>query len=267
MPLARVNGTQLYYEDTGGDGQPLVFSHGLLWSTRMWDAQVDHFRDRFRCIAYDHRGQGRSAKPFGSSVPIETCYDDAVALIEHLDLAPCHFVGLSMGGFVGMRIAARRSDLLKSCSLLETSADPEPEENRLKYGLLNMSAKHVGIGVVTSRVMPIMFGKTFLTDPARAKERAYWRDLAAANDRSIWRAVNGVVERRSVIDELSRVRVPTLVVVGDEDIATVPAKAKRIAERIPNATLEVIAQAGHTSNVEQPRAVNAVLERFIASHR
>jgi pimeloyl-ACP methyl ester carboxylesterase len=264
MPIARVNGTQIYYEDSGGDGPPIVFSHGLLWSTRMWDPQVAHFRDRFRCITYDHRGQGRSAKPIGSSIPIETCFDDAVALIEALELAPCHFVGLSMGGFVGMRIAARRPDLLRTCALLETSADAEPEANLIKYGLLNLVARYVGIGAVAGRVMPIMFGKTFLHDPVREKERQLWRSQASKNDRSIWRAVNGVVERRSIIDELPNIRVPTLVIVGDEDVATVPDKAHRIVERIRGAILEVIPHAGHTSNVEQPGAVNAVLDGFLA---
>ncbi|HET9451382.1 MAG TPA: alpha/beta hydrolase, partial [Aggregicoccus sp.] len=103
MPLLSVNGTQLYYEDSGGEGEPVVFSHGLLWSSQLFAPQVQALRARYRCIAYDHRGQGRSAKPPGRSVDIETVYEDAVALIETLGVASCHFVGLSMGGFVGMR--------------------------------------------------------------------------------------------------------------------------------------------------------------------
>src|SRR5688572_30136086 len=98
MPMLTVNGTQLYYEDSGGSGEPVVFSHGLLWDTRLFDKQVGALRNRYRCVSYDHRGQGRSAVPPGPVVEMETCYEDAVQLIQRLGLVPCHFVGLSMGG-------------------------------------------------------------------------------------------------------------------------------------------------------------------------
>lgn len=83
----------------------LFFSHGLLMSCRMFDDQVAHFQDRYRCIVYDHRGQGQS-EVTANGYDMETVYADAAALITALDAAPCHFVGLSMGGFVGMRLAA-----------------------------------------------------------------------------------------------------------------------------------------------------------------
>ncbi|MDQ8159242.1 MAG: alpha/beta hydrolase, partial [Gemmatimonadota bacterium] len=103
-----VNGARLWVEDTGGSGPPLLFSHGLLWSTRMFDAQVAALRHQYRCIAWDHRGQGQSEVPPTRAISIEQCYEDAVALIEQLGVAPVHLAGLSMGGFVAMRIAARR---------------------------------------------------------------------------------------------------------------------------------------------------------------
>jgi pimeloyl-ACP methyl ester carboxylesterase len=257
-------------EDTGapaaGGGAPVVFSHGLLWSGRMFGAQVAALRARHRCVAYDHRGQGRSdPAPGRGPVTIEQCYADAVALLEGLALGPVHFVGLSMGGFVGMRLAARRPELVRSLALLETSADPEPEENRPKYGRLASVVRWVGPRVVASRVMPIMFGRTFLSDPARAAEREAWRRELLGNRRAVWRATMGVVERAGVADELSRVTAPTLVVVGDEDVATVPAKAERIAALIPGARLVVVRGAGHSSSVEQPARVTAVLDAFLGS--
>ncbi|MEQ1690157.1 MAG: alpha/beta fold hydrolase [Gemmatimonas sp.] len=266
MGHIEINGTRLWVEDTGGDKPPLMLSHGLLWSTRMFDSQVAAFRERFRCIAWDHRGQGHSFVPRVRSISIEDCYADAVGLIEHMGLAPVHFAGLSMGGFVAMRLAARRPELLRSCILLETSADPEPTANVPRYTTLNRVARWLGLGVIAERVMPIMFGQTFLTDPTRAAERAVWKAHLSANRRDIWRAVNGVIEREGVFDELSAISVPTLVIVGDEDVATVPAKAERLHAAIRGSALVRIPGAGHSSSVEQPERVNAAMDEFLRQH-
>lgn len=264
MATIEIDGAALYYEDSGGDEPVLFFSHGLLWSTAMYQHQVAHFRGRYRCVAYDHRGQGRSAVPAMRSIDMETLYRDAVALVEKLGLAPVHFVGLSMGGFVGQRLAARRPDLVRSLMLLETSADAEELDAARRYKLMATVVRAFGPRPVAGRVMPIIFGRTFLTDPARAAEREEWRRHLLANRRDIWRAVNGVCERASVHHELARVRAPTLVVVGDEDVATPLPRAERIHAAIAGSQLARIPGAGHTSTVEQPAAVNGALERFLA---
>jgi pimeloyl-ACP methyl ester carboxylesterase len=265
MPYLTINGVSFYYEDTGGPGPAIVFSHGLLMSSRMFAAQVAAFKKDYRCIAYDHRGQGQSSDPGGRSHDMETCYRDAVAVIEGLDARPCHFVGLSMGGFVGMRLAARRPDLLYSLTLLETSAEPEPADNVPKYRKLALVAGWLGTRFVVDRVMPILFGRTFMADPARAAERAAWRAEIASRPRSIVRAVRGVIERAGVMDEISSVRVPTLVAVGDEDTATPPPKARRIHEHIPGSRLARVPAAGHSSSVEQPAQVTQLLQDFFAT--
>lgn len=259
-----VNGTSLWVEDSGGDGPPLLFSHGLLMSGRMFEAQVAALQGRYRCIRWDHRGQGRSADVHERAISIEQVTDDAVALIRTLGLAPVHFVGLSMGGFVGLRLAARHPELLRSLALLDTSADAEPAENVPRYRLLNAITRWLGIRWVVDRVMPIMFGRTFLSDPAKAAERARWRAELAGNRRSIYRAVNGVIERDAVTAELAAIRCPALVLVGEEDVATVPAKSERIASLIAGAELTRIPGAGHSSSVEQPEAVTSALDAFLS---
>lgn len=263
MPTLEINGTRIYYEDTGGPGEPIVFSHGLLWSGRMFEAQVAALRGRYRCITYDHRGQGRSDVPRVDAIDIETVYEDAVALIQRLAVAPCHFAGLSMGGFVGLRLAARRPELLRSLVLLETSGDPETAENLPSYKLLNFIVRWGGLRLVAPRVMQIMFGRTFLNDPVRAALRNEWRQQLVSNRREIWRAVNGVIRRRGVHEELSRISLPTLIVVGEEDVATVPAKSERLHAAIRGSRLVRLPRAGHTSTVEEPEQVNAALTQFL----
>jgi pimeloyl-ACP methyl ester carboxylesterase len=94
--------------------------------------------------------------------------------------------------------------------------------------------------------------------------RALWRQRLVANRRAVWRAVNGVIEREGVAAELPQVRTPTLVLVGEEDVATVPAKSERIRDLITGATLVRIPGAGHSSSVEQPAAVTAAIAAFLA---
>jgi pimeloyl-ACP methyl ester carboxylesterase len=256
---------RLHVEDTGGHGPVVLFSHGLLWDTRLFAPQLAALRDRYRCIAWDHRGQGRS-EVTADGYDMDTLAADAAALIERLGVAPVHFVGLSMGGFVGLRLAIRRPELLRSLVLIDTSAGPEAPANVPRYRLLNFIARWFGFRPVVDRVMPILFGRSFLADPACAAQRAELRARLLALDRTgTPRAVRGVIERAGVAGELHRIRTPTLVVVGEEDVATPPDKSVALATGIAGARLLRIPNAGHTSTLEQPAAVNAALAQFLAA--
>lgn len=263
MPTLRANGVELYYESSGTGPETVVLSHGLLMSGDMFREQVRHLAPRYRVVVYDHRGQGRSGVA-ASGHDMDTLAADAAALVEALGAAPCHFGGVSMGGFVGMRLAARRPELLRSCILVETSADPEAPENVPRYRMLNWAVRLLGARAVADKVMPIMFGKSFLADPARAELRAEWRGRFRALPRSIHRAVTGVIERRGVYQELPGIAVPTLVLVGEEDVATPPPRAERIQAAIRGSRLVRIPRAGHSSTIENPEAVNAAIDAFLA---
>jgi 3-oxoadipate enol-lactonase len=266
MPMAtiEIDGTSLYYEDTGpgSTGETIAFSHGLLWTTEQFAPQIAALRARYRCIAWDHRGQGKSAADHREHIGMELVWQDAVQLLQKVAGGPVHFCGLSMGGFVAMRMAARRPDLVRSLILLETSADPEPLENIARYRLLTRVLKLIGPKVIKNKVAPIMLGKTILADKARRAELAAFIELMSRR-RDIWRAANGVVDRAGIYDEIARITVPTLVLVGDEDVATPRPKAERIAGAIPGAKLVTIPRAGHSSPVEEPQLVTAAIEEFL----
>lgn len=263
MPNIVVNNASLHLTREGFGEETIVFSHGLLFSGAMFEAQVDHFKDRYRCVTYDHRGQGGSEVTDGG-YDMDTLTGDAIALIEELGVGPCHFAGLSMGGFVGLRIAIRRPDLLKSLILIESTADPEPEENIPKYRKLNRVARWFGLGMVIKKVMPIMFSRSFLNAYSREDEQKLWRDRIVANDRvGITRAVAGVIDRQGVYEQLGKIGTPTLIIVGEEDVATVPEKSERMRAAIRGAKLVRIPRAGHSSTIEEPLAVNAAIEDFL----
>lgn len=269
MTILTVNDTELYVEDTGpGEtGETIVFSHGLLWNTGLFRHQVAALRTRYRCIAYDHRGQGRSADSPLRAIDMDLLTDDAIALVVQTGAAPVHFCGLSMGGFVAMRLARRRPDLLRSLILMATTADPERPENVGRYRRLNLAARWLGHRLVVDRVMPILFSRSFLDDPERADERADVRAMMIRNRRSVWRAVNGVIGRDGYQHELPRIDTPTMIVVGDDDVATPPELAERMRAAIPGAVLAQIAGAGHSPTIERPDLVTDAVARFLDSLR
>jgi pimeloyl-ACP methyl ester carboxylesterase len=263
LPIVDLNGARIYFTDTGGEKEVILFSHGLLLSGAMFEKQIAHFQGQYRCIAFDHRGQGRSGVT-EDGYDLETLTEDAAALIEHLGAAPCHFVGLSMGGMVGMRLAARRPELLKTLTLLDTSADPEAAENGPKYRMLNLVARWIGLWAVVGRVMPILFGQTFLRDAARVEERKQWSKAISVNHRiGITRAVTGLIEREGCSDLLSEIRIPVSIGVGNEDVATEPRKSEKIHAAIKGSELVVFKRTGHSSSIEAPESVNNLIERTI----
>ena len=256
----QINGAEMHVEDTGGSGQAVVFSHGLLWSTKMWKFQVEALRGRFRCIAFDHRGQGQS-EITKDGYDMESLTLDAAALIEKLGIAPVHFVGLSMGGFVGMRLAARRPELLRSVALVETAADGEPALNVPKYKIMSALSTVVGLGPFAPTIMKIMFGRSFLNDPAKTALRdEMLGQLLGLRLVGMRKALGGVLSRKPFNE---KVRVPALVISGEEDKAVTPARSRKLFDAIPGAHFVSIPKAGHTSSIENPEAITAaLLEHF-----
>jgi len=267
MPFMKVNGAELYFEDTGTGAETIVFSHGLLWSGRMYDAQVAALKARYRCVTYDHRGQGQSpASP--TPYDMETLAADAAALIDALGVAPVHFVGLSMGGFVGMRLAIRKPELLRTLILVDTAADSEPRANVPKYRAMSFLTRMFGYRIVLGAVMKIMFGPPFLKDAARsAQRRTMEQHLLGLRDAETRAALESVITRRPVEDELGKIKTPTLVLHGAEDRAIVTPRARKMADAIPSARWVTIPRAGHTSTVEEPDAIVRALDEFLSDSR
>ncbi|WP_018547923.1 alpha/beta fold hydrolase [Streptomyces sp. LaPpAH-108] len=268
MPLIDVNGASVFYTDSGAPpGKPeapvVVFGHGLLFSGWMFHPQVEALRGEYRCVTVDWRGQGESPAAAGG-YDMDTLTADAVALIGRLGLGAVHYVGLSMGGFVGLRIAARHGEVLRSLTLLDTSAGEEDAAKVGEYRLLANVYRVTGVRPVLGRVKAEMFGPEFLASPGSGPVVEEWvRRLRRCRRAGIRRAVLGVVERPGISDELGRITVPTLVAVGADDVATPAVESERIAAAVQGARLEVVPGAGHSSTVEQPEVVSGLIREFL----
>lgn len=269
MPQVKLNHARLNVVESGSGPETLVLLHGLLFSQQMFDAQVEALGSRFRCVRMDFRGQGES-EVTKSGYGLDTLADDVIALIESLDGdvagTPVHLLGFSMGGMVAQRVALKRPGLLKSLVLMNTSAEREKWSKRPRFALLNLIARWFGLGIVAPRILPLMFSDRFIADPAHREERERWIAMVTANDRvGVTRAVHGVVSRKSILDRIHEIKLPTLVITADEDRATSPRKAQHMHERIKGSKLVTIEGSGHVTTAEQPDAVNRALATFYAS--
>ena len=153
-----------------------------------------------------------------------------------------------------------------SLILLETSADPEDPKNVPQYRKLVKAIRWLGIKRVSNKVMPIMFGSTFLADKFVILIRKQWLTMLQGNRKGgVVKATMGVIERSGTYEQLSDITIPTLIVVGDEDTATPYEKSERMHFAIEGSKLAIIKGAGHTSTVEEPEQVNRVISQFLES--
>ena len=126
MPHLNVNGTDLFYQVEGEGQETVVFAHGLLFSSEMFRSQIDHFKKKFKCVSIDFKGQGKSGVS-KDGYDMDTLSEETLEILNHLNVEKFHFAGLSMGGFVGMRLALKIPDRLRSLTLMNTTCEDEPK--------------------------------------------------------------------------------------------------------------------------------------------
>jgi 3-oxoadipate enol-lactonase len=265
LDRVEVGDVQLEVCEAGSGAETVVLSHSFLVDHRQFCAQIEALSGQYRVIAYDHRDHGASGRS-SSAYDLDRLVRDAQTVIDAMDAAPCHFVGLSTGGFVGMRLALRSPQLLRSLTLMDTSGQAESWPTRVKYRMLLAVFGLVGTRPVIGTAMRSMFSPGFRRDPARQDEVATWRSRIAANDpQALTRFGRAIFARDDVLEPLRRVQLPTLVMVGEHDRPVPVARARALAAAIPGAHLEIIPGAGHLSTVEQPERVNEFLQSFLAA--
>lgn len=266
MPSVTIHGTRLHVDDTGGSGDPVVFLHGFLYDGRQFAAPIERLKDTYRCVTVDFPGQGRS-QPSRHGYAIDILAGDMAAAIEQLDLGPVHLAGLSMGGFAGMRIAVHRPDLLRSLTLINTSAAAHPRSKFPKQLILAAIARVTGVSLppIVSGVEGEMYGAEFRADPSGERIRQVWRSRWRDADKgALVATLLGFMLRSDFRDQLPRISVPTLVIAGGQDASLGPARSREIADLVPDGTLVELPRAGHSSPIEDPDGFSAAMTGFLA---
>jgi 3-oxoadipate enol-lactonase len=265
MPTIRTNGVELYYEETGVGSESIVFVPGFAWGTRLFREQIAAFKDRYRCIAYEPRGQGRSENTPGG-YELDNLAADAIGLIETLGAAPCHLVGHSIGGSIAFRIAARRPELVRSLILFNSAVDEDSLWIRVKYWLMSFAVQALGMRLAAKEMMKAQFSPTFRRDPTRAAERdEIWRLFRAQNKNALAHAVRGWIRSPPAEPELPKVAAPTLVVAGAEDPTVRNMSSKQVADCVQHGRFILLPGCGHSIPVEMPEKTNEILRDFLVT--
>ncbi|MEM9277980.1 MAG: alpha/beta hydrolase, partial [Pseudomonadota bacterium] len=257
-------GVSLNYVEVGSGSETIVFSHGYLMSHRMYDEQIAALSSSARVIAFDHRCHGAS-ESVRTKFGMYDLVDDTAALIRETCEGPVHFVGMSTGGFVGMRLTLRQPELIKSLVLIDTSADHESPEALRGNKVLLVILGLFGFRPVINKAMSILMGAPFLNDPNRKDQVQFWKSYIMSLDRQAIRQFGyAIFSRDSVLDDLKRANdfVPTQIIVGELDQPTPMRNSTDMLNAISGSELTIVPNAGHTSPVEEPQIVTDALHEF-----
>ncbi|WP_308210683.1 alpha/beta fold hydrolase [Actinomadura luzonensis] len=235
--------------------------HAFPLSSAMWLAQREGLRKVCRVITPDLRGFGGSR--LGDDEPsLDLMADDVARLLDDEGVDRAVVGGLSMGGYVTLAFCRRHPDRLLGAVLADTKAVPDPAPARANRERIAQAVLSEGSDVLVSEVLPALIGPTTKERRAMVFGRVKGLVQSAPPGAVAW-AQRAMAARPDSSDTLAALKVPLLVVVGEEDELTPPAEAKAMAEAAPGGRLEVIPKAGHLSAVEQPEAFNAAVSEFL----
>ncbi len=269
MPYAMSGGVKLYFEETGPVGAPaILFCHEFGGDYRSWEDQMRHLGRNWHCITFSNRGYPRSEAPadearYGQDI----ANGDAIAILDHLKIAKAHVVGLSMGGYTTLMLAAKFPHRVLSCvaagagsGALRSNRQQFIDDAHTAAGL--MDAKNVidavGVGIGPTRVQ------------LQNKDPRGWQQFVSNLGEHPAHAAAKTLRkvqamRASLYDmeaELKAIAVPTLLLVGDEDEPCLDVNLwmKRL---LPTSRLGILPAAGHAINLEEPALFNQLVEGFL----
>lgn len=261
---ARVNDGQLRWVETGPeDGPVLLLVHGFPFNSRMWRPQIEEPPPGWRLVAPDLRGFGGSGPAQDERLGMDVLAADLAALLRHLGTAEAVVAGLSMGGYVAFALLDREPGLLRALVLSDTRAAADTEEARATRLETAEAVRGAGTPALTDGMIPkLLSEETRRERPGVEQEVRSLMEAAPAA--SVSAALLGMAERADSTALLGSIRVPTLVIAGEEDQLTPPEDARALAREIPGAELELVAGAGHLPNLERPDVFNRVLGAFLS---
>ena len=255
---AKVNGIEIHYEIHGREDAPwLVLSHSLACSGRMWDPQLEAFKDRYRILNYDMRGHGQSEAPKGAYT-LDLLADDVLALMDSLKIKKAVYCGLSIGGMIGQTLALRPNAPFERMVLADTTHTQPPEalkqwEDRIRI------AESKGMAALVDSTMERWFTPAFRSSAPAQRIAELIRATPVPGYVGCGRAIMGL----NTTARLKEIRLPVLAITGESDGAA--PGTRHIGENVPGAKFVSIPNASHIANIEQPEAFTRALREFLSS--
>ena len=260
--ITLVGDTEIAFDDIGS-GFPIVFLHAFPLNRTMWEPQVTALVAEFRCITIDMRGFGGSGKgtpPYS----VDRYADDVAGVLDTLGIERAVIAGLSMGGYVAFALWRRHRDRVRALVLADTRAVADTVEVVERRRELIEAAEEKGATAVANMQIAGLVGRT-TRDKRPDIYDAMHRMIAQASVGGIIGATEALIARPDSTSTLSTIDVPTLIIVGEEDVITPLKDARRMQAAIVGSRLEVLKGAGHLSNVERPAAFNTVMTEFLGT--
>ena len=260
--FAEVNGAKLYYEMMG-EGHPLVLIHGGLMDRRMWDDQLTVFTERYRVIRYDIRGYEKSDPPREKFSHVEDLY----SLLKSLSVDRAYIMGLSLGGMIAIDFTLEHPEMIDAlipvASGLNGYQYSDAEKLEPKFKAIFKAGESEGIGRAVELLLDLPY---FVPVDESSEIRQRMRTMAKENyntwsvpqDIHIWSLPPS-------IERLSEVKVPTLIIVGDHEVADILGVADTLASKIAGAEKVIIKGAGHHVNMEKPEEFNRAVLHFLST--
>ena len=256
MPHAKLNGINLYYE-VSGSGTPIVLAHGFAGTTKSWLPQVEVFSKEYQFIIYDMRGHGQSDAPMERDLySWDIAIEDLHQLLMHLGVKEAIVGGLSLGGLVGLHYYEKHPETTKALILADTGPG---FRNPITMAQWDQERQRV------TEVLEKGGMAAYMASPYISSNYYTTPDVMVSQPPFGLSNVNIALQTNQVMVALEQVKVPTLVIVGQNDTNTL-APSNYMHRKIPNSRLAVIPQAGHSSNVEQPGIFNKTILDFLKDY-
>jgi 3-oxoadipate enol-lactonase len=255
------NGIGVNYTLDGPAGAPVVtLSHSLAADLTMWDPQMTALTERYRVLRYDTRGHGGTDAP-RAAYTLEQLAEDARALLQALGVARTHWIGLSMGGMIGQALALASPGLFLSLGLCDTSSRIPAEAKPLWQERIK-TAQTQGMEPLVEPTVGRWFTAPFRDSGKAVVDRI--RARIRTTDPHGYAGCCAAISALDLTDRISAIKVPTLIVVGEEDQGTPVAASRAIQAQIAGSQLEIIKSAAHLSNLEQPEEFTRIVTTFLA---
>ena len=257
MPKIKAGNLNTYYE-LEGEGETLVFIHGLGSSSVDWFFQSEFFSQKYQVLTYDVRGHGKSEKPAGV-YSVSLFASDLANLLKKLAIKDAHIVGLSMGGWIGFQFAIDFPEMVRTLTIVNSWANMRPK-NLKDY--LRYFQRTLLFQLLSMRKIGEVVGARLFIKPEQEEILQDFIEKWAQNDKSSYMASFKAGIKWSVEDRLSEILCPVLVVAADEDY-TPPEEKQVYVDKIPNARLAIIEDSRHATPVERPDEFNQVVDAFL----
>ena len=256
----KINGVA-FREDGFHQGPPVILIHGFPFNRAMWTPQLAALSKSHRVISYDLRGHGQSEVGDGQYT-VELFVDDLLMIMDHLRVQRAVLCGLSLGGYIALRAVERHPDRFNGLALCDTKSEADGNEAKIKRAAAILAVKKNGVETFAGEfVKTVLSEKTLKTKPELVE---FTLGLIRGNSPlGISGALLALAARTDTTAALTKMTLPVCLLVGEEDKLTPPSVSEAMLKILPRASMHLIPEAAHLSNLENPTAFNQRLLEFL----